>query len=182
MKKYLSHTWQSGFLRTRLCLMLGPIEEITPLALLRHFGSEARIFAFEPGGHAYKLLDEMVSHVPNVRLERIGFGDRTEIVNLYADAQGSELASLYPRRVFEDDGSSGPSAEKVKIMRIDEYCRMNGIGRINLLKVDVEGHEISVLKGCGDLLSRKNIDVIQFEFGASHFELANLSERSSLIC
>ena len=140
------------------------------LALLRHFGRDARIFAFEPGARTFELLSGAVPPLPNVRLERMGFGERAGIVNLYAVGQGSALASLYQRRIFGSHASSEPPAEKIEIMRIDDYCRANGIGRINLLKLDVEGHEISVLRGCGDLLARKNIDVIQFEFGGCNVD------------
>ncbi len=36
-----------------------------------------------------------------------------------------------------------------------------------MLKVDTEGHELSVLRGFGDLLSAEVIDCIQFEYGGT---------------
>jgi FkbM family methyltransferase len=139
------------------------------LALLRHFGRDARIFAFEPSKPTFELLSGAISSGRNVRMEQMGFGERGELMNLYADAQGSALASLYQRRIFGNQLSVEAPAEKIHIMRVDDYCHANDIERINLLKVDVEGHELSVLKGCGDLLAQK-IDVIQFEFGGCNID------------
>jgi FkbM family methyltransferase len=130
------------------------------LALLRHTGADVRIFTFEPGARAFKQLSGSVSSAPNVRLERIGFGDRTGTVDLFADAEGSVLASVYPRRVFGSGAMRDRLAERIEIMRIDDFCHANGIGRINLLKLDVEGHELSVLHGCGDLLAQDFFDLL----------------------
>jgi FkbM family methyltransferase len=140
------------------------------LALLRHAGPDARIFVFEPGARTFEILSGAVPRTPNVRLERNGFGERAGTVDLFADSQGSALASLYPRRFFQGPAASQHPSERVEILRIDDYCRANAIARIDLLKLDVEGHELAVLKGCGDLLARNCIDVIQFEFGGCNVD------------
>ena len=139
------------------------------LALLRHCGPGVRIFAFEPAARTFALLQDSVSRAANVKLDRIGFGEHAGETDLFADKQASGLASVYPRRMFGGAAREWP-VERIAIMRIDEYCRANGIGRIHLLKLDVEGHELSVLKGCGDILAQDRIDVIQFEFGGCNVD------------
>ena len=47
---------------------------------------------------------------------------------------------------------------------------MGGISHINFLKIDVEGHELYVLKGLGRYLDAKFIDIIQFEYGGTNFD------------
>ena len=47
---------------------------------------------------------------------------------------------------------------------IDEYCSLNKINFISFLKVDVESHEFSVLKGALQFLQAKKIGMIQFEY------------------
>tara|TARA_B110000495_G_C23035728_1_gene618451 strand:+ start:2638 stop:3285 length:648 start_codon:yes stop_codon:yes gene_type:complete len=50
------------------------------------------------------------------------------------------------------------------IIKID--CLDNIINeRLNVLKIDTEGYELEVLKGCKKLLKEGNIDYIQFEYG-----------------
>lgn len=46
---------------------------------------------------------------------------------------------------------------------LDYYCESQEIARINLLKIDVEGAEINVLRGAMNLLKAQNIDMIIFE-------------------
>jgi FkbM family methyltransferase len=47
----------------------------------------------------------------------------------------------------------------------DEYCASSGISHIDLLKIDVEGAEMSVLQGFDSMLKGSAIGVIQFEYG-----------------
>jgi FkbM family methyltransferase len=46
----------------------------------------------------------------------------------------------------------------------DQYIDAHGLGHIDLLKIDVEGHEMEVLHGFQDSFSSGAIDVVQFEF------------------
>lgn len=56
------------------------------------------------------------------------------------------------------------------VIRGDAYCREKNIESIDFLKMDVEGMEDQVLRGFGDLLARKAIRVIQFEYGRVNIE------------
>lgn len=47
----------------------------------------------------------------------------------------------------------------------DTYCKERGIEKIDLLKIDVEGAEQSVLRGFQSLLRDQKIRLIQFEYG-----------------
>ncbi len=48
---------------------------------------------------------------------------------------------------------------------IDELASQFNIAEINFLKIDVEGNELSVLKGANRFLESGSIEFIQFEFG-----------------
>ena len=48
----------------------------------------------------------------------------------------------------------------MQTLRFDSYCRQHGIPCVDLLKIDVEGAELQVLRGMGSLLSRWRPDII----------------------
>ena len=54
---------------------------------------------------------------------------------------------------------------KAPITTGDTYMAEHGLTRIDFLKIDVEGAELSVLNGFGGAFRRKAIDVVQFEYG-----------------
>ena len=41
------------------------------------------------------------------------------------------------------------------MLRLDQICRIHGISSVRLAKIDVEGFELEVLRGAGDLLGRQ---------------------------
>src|SRR5688572_32782944 len=51
---------------------------------------------------------------------------------------------------------------------LDSLCGSQGIDRIDVLKHDVQGHELAVLLGGGTMLERGAISMIQFEFGPAN--------------
>lgn len=70
----------------------------------------------------------------------------------------STVASAVRRSATEGSEVSVPS------MRGDTYCGSAGVDRIDLLKVDVEGHDLAVLRGFSGMLEARRIDIVQFEF------------------
>jgi FkbM family methyltransferase len=68
--------------------------------------------------------------------------------------------------VHSDSGSGmiGYSDEyQVKLVRLDAYCDRHGIDHIDVMKIDVQGHEVQVLDGAAGLLRRRAIDQILVE-------------------
>ena len=67
----------------------------------------------------------------------------------------------------------------VPVLRLDEFCEDQGLDHVNLLKMDVQGSELDVLRGAGTLTDRAAIDLIytemlflpHYEGQAFHWEL-----------
>jgi hypothetical protein len=53
---------------------------------------------------------------------------------------------------------------------VDRYCTENEVAGIDLLKLDVEGHELDVLDGAAGMLSERRIRLIAFEFGGTNID------------
>lgn len=85
---------------------------------------------------------------------------------LYSDKEGSGLASLTKRRV-DHFGIDFLHQENVEVTTLDKWASINGF-EPQLLKIDVEGHELDVLKGSIQTLTK--LEVVQFEFGGSNID------------
>jgi FkbM family methyltransferase len=127
------------------------------------------VHSFEPGASAYRQLCDAHGANPYVTLNNVGLGRERGSAKLYYEAEGSTLASVYQRRL----GHAGvffAGSEIVSIRTLDDYADEAGLGSIDLLKLDVEGHELAVLHGASGLLQADRIDVIAFEFGGCNID------------
>lgn len=76
-----------------------------------------------------------------------------------------EMSSSYKRKIFSQVHTI---EEKVKSVSIGEFCSYSTVNSIDFLKIDVEGAEFDVLKGCDYMLSMKSIRFIQVEYGGTY--------------
>ena len=127
------------------------------------------IHAFEPSGKTYDQLLANLSQTKGIKINNVGCGDKENIQILYSNSDGSALASVYERKL-DHYGISMDKKEEVKITTIDRYCEENGIGKIDFLKLDIEGHELSALRGAEKMIAGKKISFIQFEFGGTNID------------
>lgn len=139
------------------------------LALDKLRGLEIHVHAFEPSAHTYTMLCDNVRNRNNVILNNCGLGKQIGEFDLFYDAEGSGLASLTKRRL-DHFGITFMHTEKIKLDTLDNYCAVQKINRINLLKLDVEGHELDVLAGGKRMFDSKAIDLVSFEFGGCNID------------
>jgi FkbM family methyltransferase len=132
------------------------------------------IFCFEPQASAFSYLKTVADEYGNVKTENIGLGEKKGVFSLYRDTEASEFASMYPATYVQYNVNLSIK-ENIHIETLDEYCLAKNIKRVHFLKLDVEGHEIPVLKGAFNMINSGNIDFIQFEYG-----LASMSSRTLL--
>ena len=57
------------------------------------------------------------------------------------------------------DSSEG-AAESVQTITLDRFCHDQSIERIDLLKLDIRGHEYAALLGCSDRISAGRIGTL----------------------
>jgi FkbM family methyltransferase len=127
------------------------------------------IHAFEPSRFSFEKLRGTFGQIPNITLNNCGLGKSAGRAKLFTDSEGSGMASLTRRRL-DHFGISFSSMEDAEIQTLDEYCRKGQIEHIDLLKIDVEGHELDVLKGADGMLRQRRIDFVTFEFGGTDID------------
>lgn len=134
---------------------------------------------FEPSVVAYKSLMKRYHRDNHMFISNVACSDKNEIRPLYYDKPGSTIASLTKRDlIFYNINME--KTEDVRCIRLDDYIDKNNIEHIDFMKIDVEGHELAVLKGLGNYLSPDFIDFVQFEYGGANIDsnitLKNLFE------
>jgi FkbM family methyltransferase len=133
------------------------------------------IHLFEPQKSLYIILQEKYKNLNNIQVNSFGLSDEDTTTYIYYNEEGSGLASLYKRKLkhYKIDFNR---SETILLKRADMYIQANEITHIDLIKIDVEGHELNVFFGFGEYLNGDFIDFIQFEYGG-----ANLDSKTSLL-
>lgn len=128
-------------------------------------GETGQIHAFEPSSKTFKRLTENVSlnHLQDkVIVNNIGLSDKTDEIEINLYANGYDAWNSFANIL--DKGAS--EKEIVKVETLNNYVKNNNIevSKISLIKIDVEGWEIPVIKGATDILKSSNAPVLIVEF------------------
>ena len=133
--------------------------------LLKAF-PQCSLLAIEPQPDVFETLKQNLSKWSNAKTLNLGVGSATSEMSLfnYEGSGHSEHASIYAD-VFKDLRPAQVKPIKIKIESLDLIVKQTGFtDRIDMLKIDTEGHEFEVLKGCTALLENQKISTIQLEF------------------
>jgi FkbM family methyltransferase len=151
-----------------IVLDIGANKGLWSRAMLRKAGGRlARLVAFEPSSHNWADLDTITD--PRFSLIRKGVADREGTAELHMDAPGSGLASL-SKRNLDHVGLEMREHEIVELATLDAFAAARGLERIDFMKLDIEGHELSALRGAEVLLKSGAIRALSFEFGGSNID------------
>lgn len=127
----------------------------------------AKIYCFEPFPASFdKLLQNMRGN-SGVSCHNIAFSDKpgkSEInSNKFAPTNSlletdSQCSDYWNHSKFET-----VTKEKITINTVDKFCEENGVDYIDIMKIDVQGMEFSVLEGARKMLDAQKISIIYFE-------------------
>lgn len=151
----------------KICIDVGGNVGDYSRALLKQFPG-CQVIIFEPSQKNVDILNGAFYANDRVSIEPVALSNNSGFSTLFSDTYGSALALLTKRNLnqlqipFE-------VTEKVKIEKFENFwVEKLDSSRIDFLRLDVEGHELAVLQGCGEAL--KKLKVIQFEFGGTQID------------
>ncbi|HTU35352.1 MAG TPA: FkbM family methyltransferase [Candidatus Acidoferrum sp.] len=134
--------------RTSICCDIGANVGYYSLLFASH-AREGAVHSFEPVPLNFYVLctNRLLNHFSNLTANPCAVGDSNGSVR-FVVSRDSAFSSLV------NTGIKPMAMEiSVPITRLDAYCEANGLGTIDVLKVDVEGAEGKVLAGATRLFS-----------------------------
>lgn len=127
---------------------------------------DATVYSFEPSPAAFLQLSTRFAGDNRVHQINAAVGDEVGTARLWADAPGSGLGSLSKRRL-DHFGVDFSHSDEVPVLTLDSWHPGSPVQPV-ILKMDVEGHELAVLRGARETL--KSVKVVQFEFGGCNVD------------
>jgi FkbM family methyltransferase len=120
-----------------------------------------KVISFEPSPRERRALrlHLLLNRCRNVIVERLALGDEENESDLYVvEDWDSGCNSLRPPNV-----QSATSRLRVRVSCLDSWLAKRDIGRVDFIKLDVEGAELAVLAGAARLLESRLRPVILVE-------------------
>lgn len=115
----------------------------------------ATVHAFEPVSKNYVTLRHRYESNPRVIVNCVGLSDSARVAEIHVNPDVTECSLEF---------SYGDSVrETIVLDTIDAYCAKASVTQIDFLKIDVEGHELNVLHGARETLSRNSISFLFLE-------------------
>jgi FkbM family methyltransferase len=136
--------------RGMVVLDVGANEGYYTLLASKCVGPSGRVIAFEPSPRERRRLrmNLWINHCTNARVEGLAMGAVEGQLNLHVvDGAETGCNSLRPPNV---KGKTRPV--QVEVGTLDEFLRRSEIQRIDFIKMDIEGAELSALQGAAGLL------------------------------
>lgn len=133
------------------------------------FARVGRIEAFEPNPEAFAALQTSLGQRPNTRLHNLALGDLRTTGKLNVMHSSGMSSFLTPSEAIRE--AYAPAADVVKQIEVEVVPIDDVIPRdtdVDLMKIDVQGVEHSVLRGARQTLKRTRAVLIETNF-TSHY-------------
>ena len=108
----------------------------------QQIGTDGKVFSFEPITETNFLLNKNIkaNHLTNIKSIPYALGEKEAEINFYVNR--NKLVSSSSEIINQK-----AVVEKVQQTTLDNFVRNNNVGRINFIKVDIEGAERKFLDG-----------------------------------
>lgn len=117
----------------------------------RKIGDKGLVIAYEPSDEIFDQLEKNIllneNLIPNVRLRKIGLSDKPGVLKLYTKQGKNEgVNTVFPTKEHQLE------IGEIELTTLDMEMENLIISKIDLVKIDVEGAELNVLKGSKNTL------------------------------
>lgn len=126
-------------------------------------GKSGSVYAFEPVPDTFGLLQTnlFINQIHNVYALNFGLGSTKGEGKIYKYPDNRGMNTFVKRNLSAQESTNVP------IHTLDTFLKELNIDKVKMLKIDVEGWELEVLKGSMNLLSSGNAPIIAIEYNTS---------------
>jgi FkbM family methyltransferase len=126
---------------------------------------DATVFAFEPESDSFQMLSKSIEGMVNVVAVNAGLSSRCGSAELHINAALSS-SSLSARSAWGEKyyphETDPVGKETIELLTLDRWALDSGTGGIDLIKLDLQGHELEALRGSTELL-RSSVRLVYAE-------------------
>lgn len=132
--------------------------------MYRQLFPDATIYCFEPFETSFAILVETYKNCRLVQPFQLAVSDAVGTKAFYCTNE-SVMNSLLPLSPRADllTTSTGSGAIEVQTTTLDAFCRESNVTKIDILKMDVQGGELQVLRGATGILGNQLARLIYTE-------------------
>jgi FkbM family methyltransferase len=139
----------------------------------------AQVHAFEPYEEVAGAIDEKIRRngLRHVHVHRVGLSDRQQVLDFFApQGVNTGTGSFVATHEVQNNTMIG----QLRVVNADDCIASLLLPRIDLVKIDVEGFELSVLRGLPETL-RRHRPIVMLELSdAARQSLVSMSELMAL--
>jgi FkbM family methyltransferase len=123
------------------------------------------IHCFEPSTEAYNFLSNKYKDDKNVKINNLAVSDFSglSVLNINSYKETNSLLQSVTVNDQIDSLTKNEAVESVKVITLMDYCVENGIGKIDLIKIDTQGNSFNVLKGLEPMLQNRSVNFLYVE-------------------
>ncbi len=122
--------------------------------LVRNEHPKAKIIAFEPLAGPAVVYKKLFADDPQVEFHQVALGPKAETLDMHV-SQSIDSSSLLPISDLQEErfpGTKEAGRESVTVAPMSDFISKEQLRRPALLKIDVQGFELEVLKSAESLL------------------------------
>jgi FkbM family methyltransferase len=128
---------------------------IFTVAVANAVGKEGKVIAFEPEKQSITRLKENlgINNLQNVKIIEKALGDENKKTKLYI---GGTTGNFSLVNIYDQHADT----QEIELVKGDDFVKNNNLPIPTAVKIDVEGYELSVLKGLEETLKNPVCKVI----------------------
>jgi FkbM family methyltransferase len=145
---------------------IGGLDGRTSATYRRQF-PDSTIHIFEPFPTSCQLIRKKFNSDPLVVINQVALSDKIGKEKFHVNASPATNSLLSSNKVNTQIDRVTRTQEiiDVDVDTVDHYCAVNNIDFIDILKMDVQGGELRILQGAGEMIASGRVGMLFSELG-----------------